>query len=318
MWRGAYGRFSALIDDLMLSVQFVSGDRRGFSRSTPVESIEYDVYMEPFRQQPPRFHWPKDRPRRRVRLKVELPAMDYVTCADFTPARGEADTLVVYHHGLGEIPHHRLPRLLFLNRELRQRCDLLALRAIHHESWPRVRDRLLVDIHEFCQALAASAAMAKTAARERGAGYRHLVMCGVSMGGVVSLVESLEPSFDLYVPIIAGPDLLDVMLRSGFSRVIQRRFRQVEGPKRWLQDFDLTSWLQSAESRPLRPILARDDRLFRYAIQKDAYASLPGARITTMEGAHFTGALNIPVVSGHLRRAIDEHCWAEEERASLG
>lgn len=314
MSRGPYAAFSRVVDDMsILAMTLFVEKQRGFSKTRPGPPPTQAELLAEALAAPPRIAWPRDLDRsgRRVRVRAELPSMDRETYFDLFPATGgRADTLIVYHHGLGEIPHDVLVRPMRLSKTLRSRCDVVAIKGLFHEH-ARAPSDLIVCRERFIRSMVASASLASAIVDARGACYQHRVMCGVSMGGVISLIEaSHEPSFDLYVPFVAGPDLADVLLHSSFSRLVQgswlRRARRAE----WRDRLDLTQHLQQAEGPPIRPLLARSDQLFRHPKQADAYARVPRARVVSCHGGHLTAAVRPALLVRHLLRNVREVCWS--------
>jgi hypothetical protein len=303
----------SLVDDLVLSTTIVLEEKRGFAQTRPGPTPTRDDLLAEVRQAPPRIRWGEARPLfgGRSRVPVDLPAVNARTYFDLLPTRrGPADTLVVYHHGLGEIPHDMVPRLLRRLRAL-GRCDLVAIKGLHHERWIETNRRLTNDRDRMLRCLVASASLARRIAQEGRARYRHVVMCGISMGGVISLIEAChEPTFDLYVPFLAGPDLRDVVLESGFSRTVQAGWKRRARQHGWCDGLDLTALLRDPAGPPIRPLLAHSDRLFQVDPQRAAYAQVPRAQVATCRGGHITAAVRVDVLGRHLGRHMRDLLWA--------
>lgn len=303
----------SLVDDFVLAATIVLERKRVFSESgLSPPPLHADLIAE-VEANPPRIHWPQSNPGIRHRVQVDLPAQGTGTYFDFFPAKTErADTLIVYHHGLGEIPHDIVPRVLRLSPTLRSRCDLIAVKGLHHETYPRISERLTADLHHFVRCLVCSASLVGAIAKAQRERYQHLVMCGMSMGGVISLIEaSHDPSFDLYVPLISGPSLSDVVLHSGFSRCVQGRWLKGARRSDWHDALDVTGRLESPDGPPIRPLLAKSDRLFRVREQIEAYKRIPRARVAVCPGGHITAAVRIDVVARHILAAIHTECWTQ-------
>jgi hypothetical protein len=316
MWRSPFRYVSSWIDDAVLNGSVVLEQRRAFSQTAVAQPPPIQELIEEIVAKAPEIHW--DQGRKHLfweRIPLTFNSLSYKSFIDLHKAPGgDADTLVVYHHGLGEIPHDVLPHCLFRHPQLRKRCDWVAIKGIHHNSWPEVSDRLLRDRNVFIRSLVASAGVCKAVADDIGKKYKHIVMAGTSMGGIISLVESIyDPRFQLYVPFIAGPNLADVMLKSSFRCMIHRGFRRREEVAPWLRELDMTWRLEEKMSGPpIRPLLAKSDRLFRYDQQVRAYDRVGHAEVTTFEGGHITGAINVVVLAKHLHSMIDQHCWQKQ------
>jgi hypothetical protein len=300
-----------LVDELVLSVTIVFESKRGFVDTKPGPPAEFADLLAEVKAAPPVIHWGQTKTLRgRRRVPADLPAVGGATYFDRFPAKGTADTLVVYHHGLGEIPHDMVPRLLRLNRRLTERCDVIAVKGLHHEKWADVSAHLTSDRDVFLSSLMASASLVRAIGKALHSEYTHLVLCGMSMGGVISLIEACrEPTYDLYVPFIAGPDLRDVLFRSYFARTIQSAWRKRAEGADWVDRLDMTDRLAGCEGPPIRPLLAKSDRLFRSEVQAAAYARVPRARVAFSPGGHITGAARLHLVARHLVSNIREVCW---------
>lgn len=318
--RAALGR---LVDEVATLFMVMTEKQRGFSRTRPGPPLPYDQLLAEAAEVPPRFVWPEGASRR-TRVSVELPHLGRETYFDLIPATGTADTLLVYHHGLGEIPHDTLPRALrFASRRLRERCDIVVIKGLQHEHMHAVSD-LIADRELFSRCLVASASLARAIADQRRAAYAHRALFGTSMGGVISLIEAgRDPRFDLYVPLVAGPDLADVLLESVFSRLVQGRYLRRARKAEWRDRLDLTSHFSPDPGPPIRPLLGEADLLFRIEQQRAGYARIPRARVTTCPGGHITACVRADNVLRHLLRQLEAECWSpapapQPHRAPVG
>jgi hypothetical protein len=308
-----YGRVSEVVDEVAMVLSVVGRRHRAFARSVDPPPLHTDL-IELMEASPPVLRWPTrlDRPER---VEVRLPALGLTSFLDFHPARsGRADTLWVYHHGLGEIPHDALARALHRARPLAERCDLICLKAPFHDSGARVAERFLACRTGFARYLAGQVATAKQVARTLGDRYRFLALSGVSMGGIIALGESAYDSdFDLTVPVVAGPCLYDVLLESSFRRNVAPGFLRAEQKAPWRRILDLDDRLRAgSDGPPIRPLLARNDRLFRLDAQMRGFAGCARARVTVCEGGHITGAANIVRHARHLVSTFRAEMWEAE------
>jgi len=314
---GLYGLFSQLVDDVTILFCCVVEEERGFLRTAPGPPPTIDALIDDLRVRPPEVRWPGDPLElvgrgERLRVPVEAPSVAAGAFFDFLPARSgwPADTLVVYHHGLGEIPHHVAPRAMSIGGELGERCDWIAIKGFHHETMRTVSLRLTSDRNHFMGCLLGTAAITRRIARALRPRYRHLVLCGISLGGVIAQLEaSREPCYDLYVPFVSGPDLADVLTRSAFARTVASGYRRHAAEAGWIQDFDLTERLAACPGPPIRPLLGRSDQLFRCERQAAAYARVPRAQVATFPGGHITGAMSVRALGRHLERALQAERW---------
>lgn len=316
-----WGTFSRLVDDFALLSVVLSEQRRGFSATGPGEPPSFEELLEEVRGAPPAIDWPA-RLDRRARVPVRIPAVRGRTCLEWWPAQERAqpaDTLVVFHHGLGEVLHDGVPRMILARSgPLRERCDWAVLKALHHEAQWQVSGRFTAHRDHFMRYLLGSASVARRVAKDLGHRYRHLVLCGLSLGGLVTQVEACrEGRFHLYVPFVSGPDLRDVLCHSAFTRTIQGAHVRQARSGRLRMTLDLAALLaRDPHGPPIRPLLGTHDQLFRYPAQSAAWARVPRARISTVAGGHLTGAANFPALRRHLLRALDETVWAAQPSAA--
>lgn len=201
------------------------------------------------------------------RLELRMPVCGVESFIDFHPARSpEAQTLVVYHHGLKETPHDGSARLILGDRALRDRIDWVAIKEPHHDAAANVFGRLLASERSFADALFSSVFAARAVAAYFRPHYRHIILAGMSMGGVIALVEqTIGFVFDLALPIMAGPHLASVLLRSSFARVVSPEYRRrCERMGDLAERLDVAGYIARREGPPIRAVLARDDRLFLF------------------------------------------------------
>lgn len=306
MWKA----FSGFCDDLVLGVNCVLRGKPALSESGPGAGPAVDELIAEQAARPPEIRWPARFERRVGRLSIRMPVIGFDTFADFHPARGEADTLFVYHHGLSEFPHDGSASRILTKGELRERVDWIAIRGCHHDSAESVGRRLTHCHVAFARGLLSSIYTARALAEGLRGRYKHVVLGGMSMGGVISLLEgALGSEFDLLVPLMAGPDLEDVLLRSSFSRIVCRRYRARGSAEVCTSRFDITSRL-ALDGPPIRAVLASHDRLFRIDAQRAAYGRVRRAHLTIINAGHITGAIRFWTLAAAVERALAEELWA--------
>jgi hypothetical protein len=301
---------SELVDHLALGSALIFG-QRAFRGSAPDALPAFENLCAEHDAAPPRIRWPERFDRRIGRIRLTMPVIGFDTFADFHPARSDdADTLVIYHHGLREFPHDGSAGGILSRGRLRDRVDWFAIRGAHHDSRASVGERLLFSQESFARGLLSSVYTARALAKALRPRYRHIVLAGMSMGGVIALIEAaLGSTFDLTVPLMAGPDVESVVLDSAFSRIVCPRYR--EGCKAGFlaERLNLTSRLRKPGA-PIRAVLSRYDRLFLLEAQQAAYESIPRARFTVISGGHVTAAVRFACLAGLVEDAIDEELWS--------
>lgn len=313
MWRVPYRLFSSFVDDAFTTSNVLFELKRGFSDTGERLPPTYEGVKASLAQSPSRVRWEDAVDFGSYkRIPLEVPAVGAETWFDYRRApSNSADTLIIHHHGLGEVPHDLPPKLMFMiHSDLKSRCDWIAIKGLYHDRLENVSRKLLGCRNTFFENLIVSANIAKVLARDLRSKYKFVVMTGISMGGLITLVENIEDSqMDLSVPYVAGPNLPDVMFNSAFSRLLHGAYKRDEKQAPWLYTFDMTWRLARGEGPPIRPLLARSDRLFRHRVQRACYNKIPRAQVTSFEGGHLTGAANILQLAWHLHRQLDTELW---------
>jgi hypothetical protein len=220
---------------------------------------------------------------------------------------------VLYHHGLSELPHDATGRPILSRAGADGRFDWVIVKAPHHDDRSSVALRFLASTTTFGRCLLGSVFAARALARALKArfGYRHIAFAGMSMGGVIALLDaSLSGSpFALHMPLLAGPDVADVLLRSSFSRIVCRRAHRAASASPDLERLDLAARL-GTPGTPIRAVLTTHDRLFRIEAQRRAYARIPRARLIEMDAGHVTGALRFRALASIVRATLERELWA--------
>ncbi len=141
-------------------------------------------------------------------------------------ARGHhGRTLIVYHHGMGEVPNEiSFRRLLLRRRGPDLPADLICYHATGHRS-PRDVGQQLATLTGFATLVGDSLMGVRAIARAYRRHYQRVVYVGVSLGGIVGIVESaLSASFDLNVSLIAHLDLVHCITETGFRHMVDPAF----------------------------------------------------------------------------------------------
>ncbi|HVY61005.1 MAG TPA: hypothetical protein VHF22_05095 [Planctomycetota bacterium] len=270
MWKSR--PVSKLVDDAVIGFGCVFSPIRILQLSRPGAPPTIAALEAEQAARPPEIRWPERLERRPGRIRMRMPVMGFDTFLDFHPARDPgADTLFIYHHGLREFPHDGSAARILGRGRLAERCDWVAIRGAHHDSRASVDARLTCSQESFARGLLSSVATVRAVARRLRGRYRHVVAGGMSMGGVIALIEAATGSaVDLTVPLMAGPDLEAVLLRSAFTRIVCPRYRARPASERFSSELDLAERLARTEGPPVRAVLSIDDQLFPFADQRAA------------------------------------------------
>ncbi len=319
-----WASLSGWVDELALTLGKVF-DPPAFREGPAGPPPELEDLVAEQRAHPPAVRWPARLERRVGRLRLTMPAIGVETFADFHPAAATAgpfssavgngaDTLFVYHHGLGEFPHDGSAAMILGRPGIRERVDWIAIKGPHHEMPSAVALHLLRSEGSFVRGLFSSVFAARAIAEHLRPQYRYLVLGGISMGGVISLIEGAVGSlFDLHVPILAGPDLGSVLLDSSFTRVVSKAYLKTGAARNLPERLNLASYLRSRDGPPIRAVLATYDRLFRLDPQLGGYARIPRAEVKVVSGGHITGALRFRAVGAIVAAALERELWSRPQ-----
>jgi hypothetical protein len=133
-------------------------------------------------------------------------------------------------------------------------------------------------------------------------GARGSAIVGTSLGGFLALVHHLTfGAADGYVPLLAGPDLAHVMLRTHYHRFLDSE--ALAHPTMLQELLDLRQALQASDTRRVRPLLAQYDRDMLYDHHAACYAA-SGIPIVTIARGHITGSLAFAALRAHVVACI--------------
>jgi hypothetical protein len=205
--------------------------------------------------------------------------------------------VLVYHHGIGEMPYDKSFRGIF-RRRAPIPAHLVAVRAPYHRSWLDLVPALAT-LDNFLALCAVSVILIESLRRLFVArGSQGCLVAGTSLGGFLSLIHHLTyGTADGYVPLLAGPDIAHVMLATHFQRFLAPAARAHAACLQALLDFRQA--LQTSPTRRVFPLLARHDLDMLYAHHAASYAA-SGIPVVTIERGHITGALAFAAIRMHL------------------
>ena len=206
--------------------------------------------------------------------------------------------VVVYHHGIAEVPYSKNFLGIFRPRRQPLEAHLVAVRAPFHRSWFTLFAGLQT-LSNFLAMCAVSIALIEAVRLlfvNRGA--RGSMVTGVSLGGFVTLMHHLSfGTADRYVPLLAGPDLAHVMLCTPFRRFMAPQALAQSDHIQSLLDF--RQIFQASDSSRVFPLLGRYDLDMPYTHYYPCYAAC-GIPVATMPRGHITGSLAFTALRAHL------------------
>ncbi|MGH7143579.1 MAG: hypothetical protein ACREJ2_05515 [Planctomycetota bacterium] len=224
--------------------------------------------------------------------------------------------LMIYHHGMGEVPHDHTFANLFLSDDPLAGVDLVTMKATYHPPHlvPEPNDMYLADASFWVEMVADSVAVAESIAVSRRSEYDGIFLGGISLGGVVTLAAlAHRDCFDLYHPMMVGPNLPAQLRHSLFMRFTSPQVvRSLEGDR----DLAALNFQAAVEQHAERVhlIAGEFDPVFRIEPIRALAAALPALTVDVLPYAHIAGCLAGELLRRRLTRRWRQ--WARE-RASL-
>ncbi|MFO0973971.1 MAG: hypothetical protein U1A27_11110 [Phycisphaerae bacterium] len=199
--------------------------------------------------------------------------------------------LIVYHHGLAERPPGGSYRYFLAHGSAALAADRICLAGLGHVPGRRDLRRRLRRIEGFEELIAASVVVAKTIADRFANQYPHRVLSGISLGGIVTLVEStFEPRFSANVALLATPFLSRMLLASSFTRLVHARFRQRVSATQLAPQVDVDRAVGRAGGSVVM-VNGRNDTMVDIAALRAWWTTRPDVRRHELNCSHFSVAL---------------------------
>lgn len=205
--------------------------------------------------------------------------------------------VMIFHHGLGEIPHDHTFRGIF-PRRIPVEAHLAAVRAPFHRSHIECC-RGLATLSQFLAMCAVSVTLmeaVRVGFLARGA--QGCLVAGISFGGFLTLLHHLTyGTANRYAPLLAGPDLAYTLLSTPCRGLLTRRARTepADLPVR----LDFRDAFRVSDARRVFPLLARHDLWMPFAHHQAEYAAC-GVPVTTIDRGHMTGSWAFGKYRAHL------------------
>ena len=241
-------------------------------------------------------HLPPLAPGRRCSLAVQTMVGEVQAGFRWRPASAANRPVLIFHHGLGEMPPDHTFRWTF--RRGPPDAHLVAVCAPFHRSLVDCC-RGLASLDRFLAMCAVSMALIETVRRalvERGA--QGSVVAGISLGGFVTLLHHLTyATADRYAPLMAGPDLAHTMLSTPCRGFLAPQ--ALAQPEHLLAGLDFRQAFQASNAQRVRPLLARHDIWMPYDHHRAVYAA-KAVPVTTIDRGHMTGSWAFAALRRHL------------------
>ena len=203
------------------------------------------------------------------------------------PASRAGRPVLIYHHGLGEIPYDNMFRWIF-RRRVPVDAHLVAVRAPLHRSHIECC-RGLATMGRFLAVCAVSVTLIEALRLEfvtRGA--QGCMVAGTSFGGFLTLLHHLKyGTATRYAPLLAGPDLAHTLLSTPCRHFLspQARAHAADLPAH----LDFRQAFRASDTQHILPLLARHDLWMPWAYHQAEYAAT-GVPVTVIDRGHMTGS----------------------------
>ncbi len=209
--------------------------------------------------------------------------------------------LMVYHHGLGEFPPNRSFKRLFGDRRDPLPADRVLMVGVGHVPGRRDLRQRLARIDGFVAMLGCSVAVAKAVADRFGDRYDRMVLGGMSLGGIISMIETMhEPRFTCNVSLAATPFIAGLLVKSSLSRLVDSRYR-VRVPHDALRTgVDIDEHVGNGGGR-LVMINGRHDTMVDIERLRPWWAARPGIETHEISASH----LSLAVAPGESARTFN-------------
>jgi hypothetical protein len=205
--------------------------------------------------------------------------------------------VLVYHHGIAEMPYDKSFRLIFRTRQPIP-AHLAAVQAPFHRSWFTVREGVSTLNHFMAMCAVSVKLMDAVRGLLAEHGARGSLLTGTSLGGYITLLHHLLlGTAERYVPLLAGPDLAHVMLATHYRRLLApQALAQAEHIQSRL---DYRQAFEASNTRRVFPLLARYDLDILCDYHEACYAA-SGVPVVTLPRGHITGAMAFGALRRHL------------------
>lgn len=209
--------------------------------------------------------------------------------------------VVIYHHGIAEMPYDKSFRGLFEWRAID--AHLVVLQAPFHHTWWTV-GKGLTTISRFMAMCAVSMTMMEAVRRQfHDYGAPHSLISGLSLGGFLALMHHVHMgTATRYVPLLAGPDIAHTMLATPLGCLIAPEARAQAAHIRSLLDFRQA--FQASDTHRIFPLLARYDLHMPYDHLYPCYLDRQVPTVILNRG-HITGSVALTTLRKHLLSCLE-------------
>ncbi len=289
-FRGACGK---LVDALVIGLaclqsKSVFGRRASVAGTLPGRIAARRVHI---RQEYPVRRWGRSV----LRAEVAIETLEGTTATFYDrylqPDRATVKGLLVYHHGLGESPYDFGFARTLLRPEPLPHVDLIAIKSTYRGAFWGSSHRVLSDAACWLDMIADSIAVAGHIGERFRSEYQVMSVSGVSLGGIVTMGTLADcDRYDLYLPMLVGPDVPAHLRESPFSWYIRRDVLDRMTEEQTFADLDFRT-VVARHSERVRFAVGEYDTVFRFDRFR-AFAATTAVQYAVIPQAHVLGGLN--------------------------
>ena len=214
--------------------------------------------------------------------------------------RGKDNNTIIYHHGASETPFDFGFKKIFPYKKQEIDANLILIRAPFHGS-RKEYSKNIVTLDNFLAMIATSVKLIEALTLYlKDQNCQDIIITGTSLGGYVSNFHHIYyNSADRYIPIMAGTNFYDTLFESIYSRgVVETNSEEREHLENLL---NLSDEFSGCDNSNVFPLLAKNDRIVRYDIQKESYGN---CQVDSFDKGHVTGALAAESLRDHIFNII--------------
>lgn len=216
--------------------------------------------------------------------------------------RGPSYPTIIYHHGAAETPFDFGFNKIFPINKMEIEANLILIRAPFHESSKNfTRGRATAD--GFLAMIATSIILIdKLALNIKNKSNCQIIISGSSLGGFITNFHHIYfDSADIYVPLLAGLNFYDALFESIYSKAVAKT--ETAQREKFKDLFDFTEEFADCNNNNVFPLLASEDQIVRYEVQKESYGDCP---VFSFKKGHATGALAAKVLREHILSTLEK------------
>lgn len=279
----------------------ILGKRKFFRESLEIPSFQKFL-------QSTRIHLPEIKGERFYEVFAETEIGELKAGIYLAQWKGESYPTLIYHHGSMEQPYdysffsiNTFKWFLFSKRK-NIRANLVSVCAPFLYSIGEYLRRVN-RVSNLLAMLSVSVKMVEDLVKYlRRKQKTKIAVAGISLGGIVAnLHRTYYNSADIYIPLLSGPRVGDIFIRSFYKRVVSEKARdQIEVLGRTL---NFNGDFKKIKTFNVFPLLALYDEIFQWEEQKSAYEAF---QLTSIPRGHITAALDKKRIRRHILRCLKE------------